>query len=138
MIGRVFGIPPMSGGFAELLFERAEPEDVLIAAPAYGDRLRLLLAGSERPLDLLERRRIQAMLDRLRREADVIVVDSPALTEFADAIALADAVDTVLVAVRLGHSRATGWPRSSAALRSTASSRPASSSRAGAGPAARA
>jgi capsular exopolysaccharide synthesis family protein len=105
MVARVFGISPTPGGFAELLFERAEPEDVLVAAPGYGDRLRLLLAGPERPLDLLERRRIQAMLDRLQREADVIVVDSPALTEFADAIALADAVDTVLVAVRLGYSR---------------------------------
>jgi succinoglycan biosynthesis transport protein ExoP len=105
MVGRVFGISQTSGGFAELLFERAEPKDVLVAAPGYGDRLRLLLAGSERPLDLLEGRRIAAMLNRLRSEADVIVVDSPALTEFADAIALADAVDTVLVAVRLGRSR---------------------------------
>jgi succinoglycan biosynthesis transport protein ExoP len=105
MVARAFRISPTAGGFAELLFERAKPDDVLVAAPGYGDRLRLLLAGSERPLDLLERRRIQSMLDRLRSEADVIVVDSPALTEFADAIALADAVDTVLVAVRLGHSR---------------------------------
>ena len=39
------------------------------------------------------------------READVVVVDSPPLTEFADAFALVDAVDIVLIAVRLGHSR---------------------------------
>ena len=37
--------------------------------------------------------------------ADVIVVDSPPLTEVADALPLADVVDTVLVAVRLGRSR---------------------------------
>jgi Mrp family chromosome partitioning ATPase len=35
----------------------------------------------------------------------VIVIDSPPLTEVADALPLADVVDTVLVAVRLGRSR---------------------------------
>ena len=105
MVARVFGIPPSESGFAELLFEQVEPSDVLIPVPGYAERLRLLLAGSDRPLDLLERRRIEAMLDRLRLEADVVVIDSSALTEFADAITLADAVDTVLLAVRLGHSR---------------------------------
>ena len=105
MIARVFGINGAPAGFADLLFGRAEPSEVLVPAPGYGDRLRLVLPGSGRPLDLLDQRRITAMLDRLKETADVVILDSPALTEFADAIALAEAVDTVLIAVRLGRSR---------------------------------
>ena len=54
---------------------------------------------------MLERHRIEAVLDQLHEYADVIVVDSPPLTEVADALTLADGVDTVLVTVRLGRSR---------------------------------
>jgi polysaccharide biosynthesis transport protein len=95
---------PMDG-FADLLFGESDPEDVLVPAPGYGDQLRLLLAGSNRPLDLLEPGRIKSMLDRLRAESDIIVIDSPALMEFADATALAKAVDAVLIAVRIGRTR---------------------------------
>jgi polysaccharide biosynthesis transport protein len=105
MIARVFGISGAPAGFADLLFGRAEPSEVFVQAPGYGDRLRLVLPGSGRPLDLFEPRRISAMLERLKGTADVVILDSPALTEFADALALADAVDTVLVAIRLGRSR---------------------------------
>jgi Mrp family chromosome partitioning ATPase len=104
-VGRVFGIPPETGGFADLLFRRARARDVLVAAPGYGEELRLLLPGGERPLDLLEPGRIRSMLTELRNDADVVVVDSPALTEYADAISLAKGVDTVLVAVLLGRTR---------------------------------
>jgi polysaccharide biosynthesis transport protein len=105
MVGRVFGVRSESDGFADLLFGESDPEDVLVPAPGYGDQLRLLLAGSNRPLDLLEPGRIKSMLDRLRAESDIIVIDSPALMEFADATALAKAVDAVLIAVRIGRTR---------------------------------
>jgi capsular exopolysaccharide synthesis family protein len=105
MVGRVFGVQSDADGFAELLFGRVAPRDVLVAAPGYGQTLRLLVPGPSRPLDLLEPRRIRSMLDNLRAECDVVVIDSPALLEFADAIALAKAVDTVLLAVRIGQSR---------------------------------
>jgi Mrp family chromosome partitioning ATPase/capsular polysaccharide biosynthesis protein len=102
-VARVFGVSPETGGFADLLFGRAEPRDVLVPAPAYGSQLRLLLPGAERPLDLIEPRRVRALLERLRHECDVVVIDSPALLEFADAIGIARVVDTVIVAVRLGR-----------------------------------
>jgi Mrp family chromosome partitioning ATPase/capsular polysaccharide biosynthesis protein len=104
-IARVFGLAPDSAGFAELLFARIDVEDVLVPAPGYGDQLRLIPAGSERPPDLVEPRRIKAVLDKLETYADVVVIDSPALTDFADPTVLADAVDAVVVAVRLGFSR---------------------------------
>ena len=45
------------------------------------------------------------MLEQLGEHADVVVIDSPALTLFADSTALADVVDSVIVVVRLGRSR---------------------------------
>ena len=49
--------------------------------------------------------RVEVLLDELKGEADVVVVDSSPLTEFADTFAFAEAADVVLVVVRLGHSR---------------------------------
>ena len=104
-VARVFGLPPGTIGFAELLAGSVDPRSVLIPAPGYGDRLQLVLAGSERPLDLVEPRRIRMVLETLGESADVVVLDSPALTDFADSTVLADAVDVVVVAARLGRSR---------------------------------
>ena len=105
MTGNVFGVEAPSKGFASLLYGDGRAEEALIPSPGYGNRLRLLLSGDERPIDMLEPRRIEHVLNELKSEADVIIVDSPPVTEFADAVAMADAVDVVLIAVRLGHSR---------------------------------
>jgi len=105
MAGEAFGLTTPSKGFASLLSGNGRPEDALVPSPGYGERLRLLLAGDEHMIDMLEPRRIEQVLNELKREADVIIVDSPPVMEFADAVALADAVDVVLIAVRLGHSR---------------------------------
>jgi tyrosine-protein kinase Etk/Wzc len=105
MIATVFGLETPTTGLSRLLFGRTTVDEVLVPAPAYEDNLRLVLAGSERPIDLLEPRRIEAVLSQLEATADVIIVDSPPVTEFADALVWAKAVDTVLVAVRVGYSR---------------------------------
>jgi Mrp family chromosome partitioning ATPase/capsular polysaccharide biosynthesis protein len=105
MAGEAFGLTAQSKGFASLLSGNGQPEDALVPSPGYGSRLKLLLAGDDQMIDLLEPRRIEHVLNELKGEADVIIVDSPPVTEFADAVALADAVDVVLIAVRLGHSR---------------------------------
>jgi Mrp family chromosome partitioning ATPase len=80
-------------------------KDALIPAPGYGDELRVVLSSPEHGLliDLLQTERVERVLAELRLEADVIVIDSPPLTEVADALILADAADAVVVAVRIGH-----------------------------------
>ena len=105
MVASVFGVDGTSPGLASVLLDRARPEDVLMPSPRYGEQLRLIVAGSGRPVDLLEPRTVGRVLEELKDEADVIFLDSPPLTEFADAFALAEAVDVVLIAVRLGWSR---------------------------------
>jgi Mrp family chromosome partitioning ATPase len=44
-------------------------------------------------------------LQELAREADVIVIDAPPITEYGDAVTIAAAVNVVLLTVRMGRSR---------------------------------
>lgn len=107
MIATAFGVPARSRGFATLLAADSDPQRVLVSAPHQPRELKLLLASAQHAwmVDLLQRDRIERVLERLKQYADVVIIDSPPVGEVADALALADAVDTVIVAVRLGHSR---------------------------------
>jgi non-specific protein-tyrosine kinase len=105
MVAPVFGVAASREGFASLLLGKSDAN--LVPAPGHGDRLRLLLASPEHAhlIDLLEPRRVKRALDELATQADVVIVDSPPLGEVADALPLADEVDAVIVAVRLGYTR---------------------------------
>jgi receptor protein-tyrosine kinase len=107
MIATVFGIGTNPRGFADVLLGRADPEEALTSAPGHGDRLRLLLSSPDQAqlIDLLDPERVERALTELRLVADVVVIDSPPITEVADALALADEAEVVLVAVRLGRTR---------------------------------
>lgn len=106
MIATVFGVPARSG-LASALAGDAAFDEVLVPASGHGDHLRLLLASPEQAhlVDLLEEARVERLLAELRLDCDVVIVDSPPLTEVADALTLADACEAVIVAVRLGHTR---------------------------------
>ena len=106
MIATVFGAAARSNGFGLLLLGNAPPELALLEAPGTPN-LQLLLSNPEHAhlVDLLQRGRLEAVLEQLREYADVIIIDSPPLTEVGDALPLADVADMVLVAVRLGRSR---------------------------------
>jgi receptor protein-tyrosine kinase len=106
MIATVFGAAARSNGFGLLLLGNAPPDLALLEAPGTPN-LQLLLSNPEHAhlVDLLQRERLEKVLAQLREYADVIIIDSPPLTEVADALPLADVVDTILVAVRLGRSR---------------------------------
>ena len=105
MVSSFFGVPSHRSTFAGLLLGHTRVKDALIPAPGFGDGMQLVLASPEHGLliDLLQTERVERVLADLRGEADVIVIDSPPLTEVADALILADAVEAVVVAVRIGH-----------------------------------
>jgi capsular exopolysaccharide synthesis family protein len=107
MVGTVVGGGLPKAGLAGLLLGKATPEQALVNAPGHGDELRLLLSSADSAslIDLLRPDRVDRMFTDLKELADVIVVDSPPLTEVSDALALADAADAVLVAIRLGRTR---------------------------------
>ncbi len=107
MVATVFGKPAGSRGLATLLANDVDPQKVLVSAPGQPKELQLLLASAQHAqmVDMLRRDRVERVLERLTHIADIVIIDSPPIGEVADALTLADAVDTVIVAIRLGHSR---------------------------------
>jgi polysaccharide biosynthesis transport protein len=106
-IGAAFRLPAPSVGFADVLLGEAKSREALVPAPRTQDRLQLLLSRSADGylIDFLQTHRVERVISELAKDADVIIFDSPPVTEVADSLALADAVDAVLVVVRFGRTR---------------------------------
>jgi capsular exopolysaccharide synthesis family protein len=105
-LSRIFGAPAEQSGLPEVLLDEATADESLVAAPGYGD-LRVLTArpGKSQAIDILQSKGIEQMLDELKSQGDVVVFDSPPVTEVADALSLATMVDAVVMVVRLGRTR---------------------------------
>jgi Mrp family chromosome partitioning ATPase len=106
MVGTIFNVVGHRDGVVHLLNNPGAEHTGAIAAPLHA-RLKLLLASEEQmhELHLFEAQRIRLLLERLAKESDVVVVDAPPLPEVAEAVALADACEAVVVCVRIGHTR---------------------------------
>ena len=67
--------------------------------------LRVLTSGPlpPRPADILGSRRMEAIIERLRAEADVVLFDTPPVIAVTDAAVLATRVDGVLLVLKSGH-----------------------------------
>jgi polysaccharide biosynthesis transport protein len=106
MVSSIFNVTAKRDGLTRLLAGEDAADDVLVPAPSHAG-LQLLLGSREHAyhLHLLDTDRFRAMLSDLEREADVVVIDSPPVPEVAEALAMADAVEAVLISVRLGHTR---------------------------------
>jgi Mrp family chromosome partitioning ATPase len=106
MVGRIFNIVGHRDGVVHLLNNPDSTRTGTVDAPLHA-RLKLLLASEEQmhELHLFETRRIKRMLDRLAADSDVVIVDTPPMPEVAEAVALADASEAVVLCVRIGHTR---------------------------------
>ena len=106
MIGTIFNVAGPRDGLVRFLRRPEATNIATTAAPTY-PRLKLLLSSREQihQLHLLETHRVEQLLERLAEDNDVVIIDSPPLPEVAEALALADAAEAVLVAVRIGHTR---------------------------------
>jgi capsular exopolysaccharide synthesis family protein len=106
MVGTIFNVIGRRDGVVHLLNNPAAAQTGAVEAPLHA-RLKLLLSSEEQmhELHLFETQRIKRMLDRLARDSDIVVVDAPPLPEVAEAVALADACEAVIVCVRVGHTR---------------------------------
>ena len=64
--------------------------------------LSLLTAGviTPNPLELVSNRRIERMMDDWRRTYDFVLIDTPPVSQYADALAIATAARRVLVVSR--------------------------------------
>lgn len=94
-------------GIGKVLLGEVPLERALVPAPKFGDQLRLLLVDKtdEWLPEVLSLPAAGALLDEAKRLADIVIIDSPPLTEVIDALPLAQQVDDLVVIVRLGSSR---------------------------------
>lgn len=93
------------GGLTSALLEQSEGPLPIQSTSVPG--LRLLTSGPlpPRPADLLGSRRMGALIERLRGEADIILFDTPPVVSVTDAAVLAPRVDGVLLVLQAGHTR---------------------------------
>jgi polysaccharide biosynthesis transport protein len=106
MVGTIFNVIGHREGLVRLLNNPAAAKTGAVDAPLHA-RLKLVLASEEQmhELHLFEATRLKQVIDRLAEESDVVIVDSAPLPEVAEAVALADACEAVVVCVRIGHTR---------------------------------
>lgn len=109
------GVPAEEvGGLSKVLEGSLELTDALTAVavpadPVTGESRSLveLASGPERPhaLELLESDRMRSITEELERHYDSVIIDSPALLAFSDALTLAAHASATVVVTGLGESK---------------------------------
>jgi len=102
---RLFGVPNAVGLTTMLLEEELNLSDVLINTNVPG--LRFLAGGPipPNPSELLEIPRMEAIIESLCQEADVVLFDSPPVLAVTDASVLAARVGGTLLVIDAGRTR---------------------------------
>jgi chain length determinant protein tyrosine kinase EpsG len=92
-------------GLSAILAGRADPSAV-VPVPQFGT-LSLLPAGARppNPQELLSRRALAGLLQELRTEFDVIFIDTPPATRYADAQSVAFQAGSAMVLARMNQTR---------------------------------
>lgn len=101
----VFGVDQEPGVTTALVSQADEEPLPLVATMVPG--LSLLPSGAlpPNPADILGSNKMAALLDRLRKHVDVVILQAPPVTVAVDASVLAAQTDGLLLAVRAGHTR---------------------------------
>jgi len=101
----LFRLPNEAGLTTMMLEEQALQQPPL--QDTIVERLRLLPSGPlpSRPADLIGSQRMEAVIARLREEADTLLFDAPPILAAADAIVLASKVDAALLVVSAGQTK---------------------------------
>jgi non-specific protein-tyrosine kinase len=84
------------------------------------DHLRLITSGPvpPNPSELLDSKRMEAVLAQVKQDADLVIVDSPPVLAVTDAAALAPKVDGVILVIGAKHTSHEAAGRAREALRS--------------------
>ena len=101
-VAKRFGLQPGHLGLVDLLAGQAELKEILV--PSGIDNLTLLPAGSDtlNPTELLGSEKMASLIQFLRGEFDVILLDSAPVLPVADSLVLAQFAETVLFVIRSG------------------------------------
>lgn len=116
---KIFGLGNGAGLTSALLAQTPDPARFL--QPTRYENLSLLASGPQppNPSELLSSHRMEAVVAALRKEAEVLLFDSPPLLAIADASILAAKVDGTILVVDAGRTRAPALQRASEALERT-------------------
>ena len=92
-------------GIASVLIDGLPLGEALLTTEAYGENLKLLLVdrAGEWMADQFSLPAAQDLIEDAKDMADVVIIDSPPLTEVIDALPLVQMTDDVVVVVRLGR-----------------------------------
>lgn len=104
-IHRMFGLRNTRGLTDLLRSERASLDGFIADTPQ--ELLRVITSGPlpPNPAELLNSKRMETIIQRLKKEADVLIVDSPPLQVVTDAAILASRLDGTLLVVESGRTR---------------------------------
>ena len=93
-------------GLSDVLSGKATARDLLCEVDGVPD-LMVLPAGADNgtPAELLASPRLDELIETLRNESDLVVVDGPGVLGVADALEVARDADTIVLAVRQGTSQ---------------------------------
>jgi capsular exopolysaccharide synthesis family protein len=100
----LFGVPNERGLTTAVL---AQDDGPLPIQPTSVPGLYVLTSGPlpPRPADLLGSRRMGALIERMRSEAEIVLFDTPPVVAVTDAATLAPRVDGVLLVLHAGQTR---------------------------------
>ncbi len=92
-------------GIASVLIDGLPLGEALLTTEAYGENLKLLLVdrAGEWMADQFSLPAAQDLIEDAKDMADIVIIDSPPLTEVIDALPLVQMTDDVVVVVRLGR-----------------------------------
>jgi tyrosine-protein kinase len=92
-------------GIASVLIDGLPLNEALLTTEAYGENLKLLLVdrAGEWMADQFSLPAAHNLVDEAKEMADIVIIDSPPLTEVIDALPLVQMTDDVLIVVRLGR-----------------------------------
>ncbi len=115
-IHRMFGLRNQEGLTTLLRSEEIEPASVIWETEQ--PLLRVLTSGPlpPSPAEMLQSGRMRLVLERLAREADILIFDSPPLQAVTDAAILAAKLDRTLLVVESGRTRRAAARRGREAL----------------------
>lgn len=105
-IGRALNLRATHGA-AEVLLGRAEMVDSVVWISPYGPQLEFLLAGNVEASDVdrITQANVRKLIEDACAICDFVVIDSPPLTDVAEALPFVRAADELVLVARVGNSQ---------------------------------
>ncbi|MFN3933039.1 MAG: GumC family protein [Parvibaculum sp.] len=99
-VHKTFGLATPAAGLVELLAERLDSEAVMIEDEKTSLRILPIATGTANPPDLMASSQMHLLIDRLRKDYDLVVLDSAPVLPVSDSRVLSRLADETVFVVR--------------------------------------